>query len=65
MIEFMDRRGIIQVIDAVRRITGQTIETPKCVSCFSFDRGFCKVWNATVPPESWRAGCENHEWIPF
>jgi hypothetical protein len=65
MIEFMDRDGIMQVINAVRRISGRHVETPKCVSCLFFDRGMCKQWNERIPVESWRVGCDKYEWIPF
>lgn len=48
----------------LKRLEG--IET-SCHQCDHFERGKCRKFEATPPPEFLKAGCEEWEWngIPF
>lgn len=62
----MDREFIFEMFRSVSKMAGEIIPPPVCVRCESYSKGQCSTWNAEIPVEALRKGCEMfEEFIPF
>lgn len=60
------REHLMSMIREAGRMTGQKLETPRCLDCDKWSGGHCAQWGQEVPVEAWAAGCDEYEqWVPF